>query len=209
MREIQEKSEMEDGTRHLHSHLDRWMMFVDGEGFTGRVEELARSSGAGLGPETAYKPGVYYWFPFSYPGEVLSGAEGNLILKTPPIRALYFTTAAGGEKGLDEARRSIWKLGFEPKVFRKTRRAGGSRATSVAMAADILSNAYLDNFDIAVLITGDSAFVPVLEELKRQGKVVYVVFPSLKRADMALQYAADVFISLDSRLLSQFGREGA
>jgi len=197
---------MEDGTRHLHTHLGRWMIFVDGEGFTARAEEFARTSGGALETGPAYRPGVYYWFPFSYPGEVLSGAEGNLLMKTPPTRSLYYTSAPGGEKSLDSARGALWKLGFEPKVFKRTRRSGRSKAATAALTTDVLSNAYSDNFDIAVLVAGDSAFIPLVEELKRRGKVVYVVFFSLQGDDAALQFSADVFISLDSRLLSQLGR---
>jgi hypothetical protein len=200
------RREMEDGTRHLHTHLDRWMIFVDGEGFTARVEEFARTSAGALDPGTAYRPGVFFWFPFSYPGEILSGAEGNLLMKTPPTRSLYYTSASGGEKGLDVARGEIWKLGFEPKVFRRTRRGGGTKAETAALTTDMLSNAYSDNFDIAVLVAGDAAFVPLVEELKRRGKVVYVVFFSLQGADAALRFAADVFIALDSRLMSLLNR---
>jgi len=197
---------MEDGTRHLHSRLDRWMIFVDGEGFTSRAEEFVRASGAEIEPGVAYSPGVFYWFPFSYPGEVLSSAEGNLLMKTPPIRAIYYTSSSGGEKGMYAARNALWKLGFEPKVFKRSRRSWKAKAASVALTTDALSSAYSDNFDIAVLVAGDASFVPLVEELKRRGKVVYVAFFSLQGDDAGLQFSADMFVSLDSRLFSQSGR---
>ncbi len=40
----------------------------------------------------------------------------------------------------------------------------------------MLSNAYNDNFDVAVLVAGDGDFAPLVDAVKRLGKVVYVFF---------------------------------
>ena len=37
----------------------------------------------------------------------------------------------------------------------------------------MLSHAFDDAFDVAVLVSGDEDFVPMVEELKRRGKQVY------------------------------------
>ena len=41
---------------------------------------------------------------------------------------------------------------------------------------DMLSNAYNDNFDVAVLVAGDGDYIPLISEIKRLGKVIYLVF---------------------------------
>jgi len=40
----------------------------------------------------------------------------------------------------------------------------------------MLSHAFLNNYDVATLIAGDADYVPLVEEVKRLGKVVYVLF---------------------------------
>ena len=52
----------------------------------------------------------------------------------------------------------------------------------------MLSHAFLDNYPMAVLVAGDGDYVPLVEEVKRLGKIVYVCFfgnglsPDLKLA---------------------------
>jgi uncharacterized LabA/DUF88 family protein len=181
------------------------MIFVDGEDFTMRAEKLAKGAGIKLEAGPYYQKGSFYWFPFSYPAEVLSNAEGTLLLRTPPVRSMYYASTPGGTKGVDRVKRAIWKLGFEPKVFSSSRRASKVKGIEVSLVTDALSNAFAGNYDIAVIVAGDEAYVPLVEELKRQGKIVYVAFFSLEGGNAALQYAADMFIELDSKLLSQPG----
>ncbi|MGE5484730.1 MAG: NYN domain-containing protein [Ignavibacteriales bacterium] len=51
-----------------------------------------------------------------------------------------------------------------------------------------------DPYDVAVLVSGDNDFVPVVEAVKDQGKIVEVAFP---RVAQALENAADTYIVLD------------
>ncbi len=181
------------------------MIFMDGEAFTRRAEAFAQKAGIELEPGPHYRPGVFYWFPFSYPGDLLCNPEGKLHLKTPPTRSFYYTSASGGVKGVEAAKKDIWKLGFEPKVFRRAGRGAKVKGVEVSLVTDALSNAYNQNYDIAVLVAGDAAYAPLVEELKRLGKIVYVVFFSLEEENAPLQYAADIFLDLDSRFLSHSG----
>jgi uncharacterized LabA/DUF88 family protein len=56
------------------------------------------------------------------------------------------------------------------------------------MAKDMLSHAFLDNYDLAVLVCGDGDLVPLVQGVKRLGKWVIVAFfdhclnPKLRRA---------------------------
>lgn len=53
-----------------------------------------------------------------------------------------------------------------------------------------------DNYDIAVLVTGDSDFVPVVDYLRAQGKRIAVVSSKFESASIELVNACDIFIDL-------------
>ena len=42
------------------------------------------------------------------------------------------------------------------------------------MACEILSHAYKDNYDVAIIVSGDRDFVPVMEHVQALGKIVEV-----------------------------------
>ena len=46
----------------------------------------------------------------------------------------------------------------------------------IQLATDMLSNGFSDNYDIAILVAGDADYVPLIEEVQRLGKLVYVTF---------------------------------
>jgi uncharacterized protein (TIGR00288 family) len=59
-------------------------------------------------------------------------------------------------------------------VLKRTKNQEKSKGIDVQMSVDILVNAYINNLDTVYIITGDGDFVPVLEEVKRLGKRIYV-----------------------------------
>jgi hypothetical protein len=62
----------------------------------------------------------------------------------------------------------------------------------------MLSHAYKDNYDVAVLVTGDADYLPLVDEVQRQGKVVVVAFFDTSHGlDVRLGRAADHFIELN------------
>ena len=52
------------------------------------------------------------------------------------------------------------------------------KGVDVRMATDMISLAWVDNYDIAVLVSSDKDFVPVAEFLQTRGiKVIHGAFP--------------------------------
>ena len=51
-----------------------------------------------------------------------------------------------------------------------------SKGVDIALTCDMLSHASHDNYDVAVLIAGDGDYVPLVDEVKRLGKLVHLVF---------------------------------
>ena len=50
------------------------------------------------------------------------------------------------------------------------------KGVDISLAKDLLSHAFLDNYDYAILYSGDGDYVPLVEEVKRIGKNVMVCF---------------------------------
>src|SRR3989344_4399724 len=46
----------------------------------------------------------------------------------------------------------------------------------INMAVDMVENAYEDNFDIAILVSGDGDFVPAVRSVKKRNKVIKNVY---------------------------------
>ena len=66
------------------------------------------------------------------------------------------------------------ECGFNPVVFKKNK--DKSKGVDITLAKDVLIHAFYGNYDVAVLIAGDADYVPLVEEVKRFGKVVYLAF---------------------------------
>ncbi len=58
------------------------------------------------------------------------------------------------------------KASFDKKLIHKTI----EKKIDVKMAIDIISNAYENNFDKAIIVSGDGDFIPVLKKLKKINK---------------------------------------
>ena len=178
-------------------HLRRWMLFVDGENFTLRAQALAEMNGLTLGAGRFYQRDVFLWMP-----ETLATLNiyhyGYLRIQDHAIRAHYYTSAVGDEAGLDDIREALKQLGFQPFVFKKTRQEQKAKGVDIMLAKDLLSHAFFNNYDIAVLIAGDGDYVPLIEEVKRLGKVVYLAFFPQSGLGLSdeLRLAVDCFINL-------------
>ena len=52
------------------------------------------------------------------------------------------------------------------------------KETDISLATNMISKAYQNAYDIAILISGDTDYVPVVKELNRMGKIVVIAsFP--------------------------------
>lgn len=78
------------------------------------------------------------------------------------------------------------------------------KMTDVNMAVEMLTDAYLDRFDTAFLVTGDSDAVGVVRRMREltPGKRVLAVFPPDRRS-FALQAACHAWIPLGRGVISK------
>lgn len=110
------------------------------------------------------------------------------LLEDAALRAFYYTSVSGAEDDRLLVRDALKEIGFQPMVFKRgnrQRQNGGadklgesirSKQVDIQLATDVLSNAFRNNYDAAVLVAGDGDYVPLVEEVKRLGKLVYVFF---------------------------------
>lgn len=153
-------------------HLKPWMLFVDGENFTIRGQKVAEDFGLSLRSGSHYEEDVLLWLPGLKPhGLMASMGEGQS--QELAVRAYYYTTVQGDELRVDDVRGRLWELGFHPEVFRKPKRRK-AKGVDITLTKDMLSHAYYGNYTIAVLLAGDADYVPLVQEVKRLGKIVFV-----------------------------------
>jgi uncharacterized protein (TIGR00288 family) len=67
----------------------------------------------------------------------------------------------------------------------------------VAIASELLEQAWMDNFDTAILISGDRDFLPAVEKVQKKGKKVEVA-AFTGATSRTVQTSCDVFHNLDS-----------
>jgi hypothetical protein len=190
-------------------HARRWMMFVDGENFTIQGQNYF------LKPDTKcrpvfkgawWEPNVFLWVPRHVATLALTNVFEVAPVQQHSVRSYYYTTmASGDEDRLKDIRRRLHDLQFQPEVFRRNKQ-GRSKGVDLTLAKDLLGNAFLDNFDVAVLVAGDGDYVPLVQEVKRLGKLVYVVFfeESLGLSEDLVR-AADIFFDIRKYFCQKWG----
>ena len=156
--------------------LFRWMLFVDGENFTIQGEKVAQENGIKLGQGNYYWPKVFLWLHGAHP-------YGNIFQHGPWIqtqgeafRCYYYTSLVGNDEEFKEVKVKLQKVGFMPKVFIKKKGTEKSKGVDIALTIDVLNHAYLNHYHSAVLIAGDKDYLPLIEQVQRLGKNVYVSF---------------------------------
>lgn len=120
------------------------------------------------------------------------------------VRVIYYDAE---NEGVDEQTRAYWtQVGREPDTTLafgdlKARLRGGreQKRVDVQLSVDMLTGAFNGAFDVAVLLSGDADFIPLVEEVRRQG--VMVVLTAGKGCAEGLRHAADRYVSLDERML--------
>ncbi|MGI9461245.1 MAG: NYN domain-containing protein [Alphaproteobacteria bacterium] len=56
------------------------------------------------------------------------------------------------------------------------------KETDVKMAIQIVADAYEDKFDCAMLVTGDTDFIPTMKHIKKLGKKIFLLTPPKTKA---------------------------
>jgi uncharacterized LabA/DUF88 family protein len=120
------------------------------------------------------------------------------------IRAYYYASLQADHPEIDQTEKVLRKIGFAPKVFKKEDRQRKSKGVDIALTTDMLTHAFQNHFDVAILISGDEDYCPLVNRVKSLGKQVWVWSFSNKDDGLGpeLWKASDVFLPLDSLFTS-------
>ena len=179
--------------------LDRMMIFIDGENLVFRYQQMLKKGG-NPHADVDHIPDVFFWH------HNLPPSMGRY--KIP--RATYYTYAVGDEKHLESLHEQIKAARFHqgeggvppyltPKIFKKPKQQAQKKGVDIQLTVDVLTQVYNDNIDAVYLMSGDGDYIPLIEEVKRRGKQVYVAAFSEGRSK-SLIYAADHFANLDDEV---------
>lgn len=196
------------------------MIFVDGENFALRGQDFAKASGITLEPGPYWQPDVFLWMP---------GVDAELPLYTdveermhfPPYRfslgrdrgvsqpvrtdirsdrAHYFTAVTGDDDALMDTKLALHELNFQPEVFKKVK-GSRSKGVDISLTTAMLSHAYQGNYEVAYLLAGDGDYVPLVEEVRRLGRMVIIVFFAEHGLKPALRVAGNRFIDISDKFV--------
>jgi uncharacterized protein (TIGR00288 family) len=88
-----------------------------------------------------------------------------------------------------------------PKVFRKYKNKK-AKGVDIQMTVDILTHVYQNNLEVVYLVSGNGDYLPVIEEVIRKGKQVYLAAFS-SGLNKTLVHYVDKFINLDDVYFTQ------
>lgn len=169
------------------------MGFVDGENLVCRYQDMIR---AGRNPNVSsisHIKDVYVWHP-------------NMAINPQKmVRVNYYASAVGDDDRISTIREAVdqhlvapddYGRRVCPHVFKKPKASAKIKLLDISLTIDVLRNVYRDQLDIAYLFSGDADFVPLIQEVMRNGKLVIVaafssgLSPEMKRV-------GDQFLDLD------------
>jgi uncharacterized LabA/DUF88 family protein len=185
-------------------HLRRWMLFVDGENLTFRAQELAGAMSLTFNEGAYYERDSFIWLPDvkATNAVIYSGVQPRIQLDA--VRAHYYCTVKGDDARIELVREKLWSLGFHPEVFKKTRQDQKAKGVDIALCRDMLTHAFFNNYEVAVLVSGDGDYIPLVEELKHLGKVVCLAFFSNSGLNRRLKIKSDMFADIGSSFFQRW-----
>lgn len=129
------------------------------------------------------------------------------------LRATYYTYCVGDDQRIREVSSQIkgmqfgqWRFSptssnLSPVVLKKHNRSAKRKGVDIRITVEALSHAFRNNADVFLLLSGDGDYVPLVEELRRTGKQVYVSAFS-HGLNTELPQVADQFYLLDGTAFS-------
>ena len=75
------------------------------------------------------------------------------------------------------------------------------KGTDVQLATDMLTHAFKNNYDVAILVAGDNDYAGAVQAIKDAGKHVEVSLFGKQDTSQQLRNVADVIITINARLL--------
>ena len=188
------------------------MFFIDGENLVIRYQDMVKKGHKPLNG-ILHERDIYVWH-----SDIIKNQIRNI------LRVTYYTYATGAEEKLLDIKKQIQSIQYQfsgeksggggrysgpsqprgmgnviPCVFRKKQQSAKRKGVDIQMTIDMLNSSLMENVDALYLFSGDGDFVPLIREVMRRGKQVYVMALS-DGLNPELQVTADGFGLLDSKI---------
>jgi len=75
------------------------------------------------------------------------------------------------------------------------------KGVDIQLTTDLLTHSFKNNYDVAILVAGDSDYVGALQAVKDNGKNIEVALFGKERTSRPLREVADRILTIDRRLL--------
>jgi uncharacterized LabA/DUF88 family protein len=83
------------------------------------------------------------------------------------IRSYWFGSFKGTDEYGNKLKNKLRSCGFEPVIFKQ--KGGKEKRVDIALAREMLFNAFGGNYDLGLLVAGDEDYVDLVNDLKRLG----------------------------------------
>lgn len=177
----------------------RTILFVDGENLVFRYQEEIKA-GRVSADGVVHEPDCFVWHP-----GITSVSQFGL------FRVCYYTTIVGADERVEEMKQKLAEIVYRavppgggyitgqivPLVFKKLQKSNKTRVVDIHLIIDVLKYAHSNAVDLIYLVSGDQDYLPLINEVMRQGKQVYVGALSSGLAKV-LTYSCDEFFNLDN-----------
>lgn len=171
----------------------RVMIFVDG---TNLLEELGTRLGMELSAFHPPDSAITYARQLI---DCVARHSGTI------LRRYWFGSFSKNDGTEDRLLTALHRDVFEPHLLRQTERK--EKGVDLALAVELLTNAFHRNFDIGWIVSGDADYAGVVKAAKRYGAVMNGMFFTGASLSPKLKLAVDEFWPLDQYEHHEFTRE--
>ena len=178
----------------------RLIGFADGENLVFRYQDMVKK-GAKPKEDVVHVPDLLAWHPditeayicditrISY-YQTCFGDDPRLLWAKQQIKDVRYTYSTANDSEDETGGLLI------PRVFKKESKSTKTKSVDINLTVDMLRHASNPQVDILFLLSGDGDYLPLVEEVARSGKQVWVsAFSDGLNSSMKL--LADEFIDLD------------
>jgi uncharacterized LabA/DUF88 family protein len=179
--------------------MNRVMAFVDGENMVFRYQAML-AAGKKINPSVIHEKDAFVWHTN------VGRAFGD-----QTIRISYYTSVVGDSEKVASIKNKLAGLvaldGYRAKsptdqrvvpfVFKREANQRKTRVVDAHITVDVLRHVYQDQVDTVYLLSADTDYIPLIEEVMRRGKRVVVGALSDSVTDR-LRNIADGFHDLDN-----------
>jgi len=151
------------------------LILIDGENLLVRYEAMLKKGSKPNGV-VVHRPGEFVWSP-----TITRHAHMEV------IRVSYYTTYVCDDKQFEDLKNEIASENYDfrttdsdgvgaivPHVYKKQARGTTTKSVDINICIDALRHTYNKTIDKLILVSGDGDYVPLIQEVMRQGVRVTV-----------------------------------